>query len=131
MGAEAGLPARQNVAARVLATAGRLPEVERAVTGIGYQLDRLDATRAASGADDDDELPKDLSHITPAYKRALWIVVGLNVGYGLIEIVGGFLAERAERESFPAFATRLTDEELGALAGREPARARAGRDEED
>ncbi len=71
---------------------GRLPEVERAVTGIGYQLDRLDATRAASGADDDDELPKDLSHITPAYKRALWIVVGLNVGYGLIEIVGGFLA---------------------------------------
>lgn len=71
---------------------GRLAEVERAVTGIGYQLDRLDAPKAASGADDDDELPKDLSHITPAYKRALWIVVALNVGYGLIEIVGGFLA---------------------------------------
>lgn len=71
---------------------GRLGEVERAVTGIGYQLDRLDAPRAASGAGDDDELPKDLSHITPAYKRALWIVVGLNVGYGLVEIVGGFLA---------------------------------------
>ena len=71
---------------------GRLAEVERAVTGIGYQLDRLDAPRAASGAGDDDELPKDLSHITPAYKRALWIVVGLNLGYGLVEIVGGFLA---------------------------------------
>lgn len=71
---------------------GRLAEVERAVTGIGYQLDRLDAPRAASGAGDDDELPKDLSHITPAYKRALWIVVALNVGYGLVEIVGGFLA---------------------------------------
>lgn len=71
---------------------GRLAEVERAVTEIGYQLDRLDAPRAASGADDDDELPKDLSHITPAYKRALWIVVALNVGYGLVEIVGGFLA---------------------------------------
>lgn len=71
---------------------GRLAEVERAVTGIGYQLDRLDAPRAASGADDDDELPKDLSHITPAYKRALWIVVALNVGYGLVEVVGGFLA---------------------------------------
>ena len=69
---------------------GRLAEVERAVTGIGYQLDRLDAPRA-SGADDD-ELPRDLSHITPAYKRALWIVVALNVGYGLVEIVGGFLA---------------------------------------
>lgn len=70
---------------------GRLAEVERAVTGIGYQLDRLDAPRA-SEASDDDELPKDLSHITPAYKRALWIVVGLNLGYGLVEIVGGFLA---------------------------------------
>ena len=70
---------------------GRLAEVERAVTEIGYQLDRLDAPRA-SEASDDDELPKDLSHITPAYKRALWIVVALNVGYGLVEIVGGFLA---------------------------------------
>ena len=70
---------------------GRLAEVERAVTEIGYQLDRLDAPRA-SEASDDDELSKDLSHITPAYKRALWIVVALNVGYGLVEIVGGFLA---------------------------------------
>lgn len=70
---------------------GRLAEVERAVTEIGYQLDRLDAPRAPE-ASDDDELPKDLSHITPAYKRALWIVVALNVGYGLVEIVGGFLA---------------------------------------
>lgn len=70
---------------------GRLAEVERAVTEIGYQLDRLDAPRA-SEASDDDELPKDLSHITPAYKRALWIVAALNVGYGLVEIVGGFLA---------------------------------------
>ena len=70
---------------------GRLAEVERAVTEIGYQLDRLDAPRA-SEASDDDELPKNLSHITPAYKRALWIVVGLNVSYGLVEIVGGFLA---------------------------------------
>ena len=42
---------------------------------------------------DDDDLPKDLSHITPAYRRALWIVVLLNVGYGIIEIVGGFIAE--------------------------------------
>jgi Co/Zn/Cd efflux system component/copper chaperone CopZ len=69
----------------------RLPEVERAVTGIGYRLDRLD--RPAAEADgDDDELPKDLSHITPAYKRALWIVVALNVGYGVIEMFGGFLS---------------------------------------
>lgn len=28
----------------------------------------------------------------PAYRRALWIVVILNVGFGLIEAAGGFLA---------------------------------------
>ena len=28
----------------------------------------------------------------PAYRRALWIVVLLNLGFGVIEIVGGFLA---------------------------------------
>ncbi|MEO9789464.1 MAG: cation diffusion facilitator family transporter [Aurantimonas coralicida] len=30
--------------------------------------------------------------ITPAYKRALWIVVALNVGYGIVEMFGGFLS---------------------------------------
>lgn len=28
----------------------------------------------------------------PAYRRALWLVVVLNVGFGLVEIVGGFIA---------------------------------------
>ena len=42
---------------------------------------------------DDDDLPKDLSHITPSYRRTLWIVVLLNVGYGLTEMIGGFLAD--------------------------------------
>ncbi|MDH5697338.1 MAG: hypothetical protein OEY54_02295 [Nitrosopumilus sp.] len=42
---------------------------------------------------DDDNLPKDLSHITPAYRRALWIVVLLNVGYGIAEMIDGFLAD--------------------------------------
>lgn len=28
----------------------------------------------------------------PAYRRALWWVVVLNVGFGLIELVGGFIA---------------------------------------
>ena len=42
---------------------------------------------------DDDDLPKDLSHITPEYRKALWIVVLLNVGYGLVEMIGGFLAD--------------------------------------
>src|SRR5688500_8698446 len=40
----------------------RLPEVERAVAGLGYRLDRLDRPAPAAGGDDDDELPKDLSH---------------------------------------------------------------------
>lgn len=66
--------------------AARLPEIERTVTGLGYQLTRLEAAN-----DDDDKIP-DLSHVTPAYTRALWIVVLLNAGYGLVEIVGGFLA---------------------------------------
>lgn len=69
-----------------------LPEIERAVTGLGYRLDRLDRPARAETAGDDDEPPKDLAHITPGYKRALWAVVLLNVGYGLVEIVGGFLA---------------------------------------
>lgn len=41
----------------------------------------------------DDDLPQDLAHITPEYRRALWIVIVLNVGYGLIEMAGGFLAD--------------------------------------
>ena len=28
----------------------------------------------------------------PAYRRALWIVVLLNLGFGIVEIVGGFVA---------------------------------------
>jgi hypothetical protein len=62
-----------------------LPEVERSITGLGYRLARIDADEG------DDKIP-DLSHVTPAYKRALWIVVLLNAGYGVVEGVGGFLA---------------------------------------
>ncbi|MCU0624875.1 MAG: cation diffusion facilitator family transporter [Gemmatimonadaceae bacterium] len=95
--------ASQILTARV-ADSGVLPSVERAVAGLGYQLNRLDppdrapggAARPASpGGDadgDPDDLPKDLSHITPGYRRALWIVVLLNVGYGVVEAVGGFLS---------------------------------------
>lgn len=72
----------------------QLPEVESAVAAQGYQLDRMDASRPAGDAAEDaaDRIP-DLSHVTPAYKRALWIVVLLNVGYGVAEIVGSFLAD--------------------------------------
>jgi Co/Zn/Cd efflux system component/copper chaperone CopZ len=72
-----------------------LGRVERAVGTLGYQLQRIAARGAeadgAAGGDDDD-LPRDLSSVTPAYKRALWIVVLLNVGYGAVEMVGGFLS---------------------------------------
>ena len=40
----------------------------------------------------DDDRPGDLGHITPAYHRELRIVLGLNLGYGLVEAVGGFVA---------------------------------------
>lgn len=32
------------------------------------------------------------AEVDPAYRRALWWVVILNIGFGLVEIVGGFLA---------------------------------------
>ena len=71
----------------------RLPVVEQVVTSLGYQLDRIGQPKVAGAEtdEDDDKIP-DLSHVTPAYKRALWIVVLLNVGYGVIEIFGSFLS---------------------------------------
>jgi len=41
---------------------------------------------------DDDCGAKDLTHATLAYRRALWIVVLLNLGMGAAEMIGGFLA---------------------------------------
>jgi Co/Zn/Cd efflux system component len=32
------------------------------------------------------------AQVDPAYRRALWIVVVLNVGFGFLELAGGFLA---------------------------------------
>ncbi len=67
----------------------RLPEIERTITGLGYKLSRLDTAEAGSN----DEGTKDHSHTTPAYRRALWIVVLLNVAMGLAEIAAGFIAD--------------------------------------
>lgn len=74
-----------------LADAAVLPEVERAVAGLGYHLEPLDraARREATG---DDDLPLDPRSAPPGYIRALWVVVALNLGYGVIEAVGGFLS---------------------------------------
>lgn len=77
--------ASQEMTLRIDETAAPLAEVERAITRLGYKLARL-------GVDEDDDKIPDLSHVTPAYKRALWIVVLLNAGYGAIEIFGGFVA---------------------------------------
>ena len=66
------------------AVALALPEIERKIRGLGYELARLDV--------DCDETIPHLTHVTPAYKRALWIVVLLNLGYGIVETVGGFVA---------------------------------------
>lgn len=76
---------------RATRLAASLPRVEEAVTGLGYRLEPLDRPPIPMADDDDAGVP-DLSHTLPAYRRALWIVVLLNLGYGLIEIVAGFLA---------------------------------------
>lgn len=63
----------------------RLSDVEHAVTDAGYHLERL--LPDASG-DPREARP----HLSAGYRRALWIVVALNVGYGIVEMIGGFLA---------------------------------------
>lgn len=41
---------------------------------------------------DCDSCHADVTHASPAYRRALWLVVLLNLGYGVVEMVGGFIA---------------------------------------
>ena len=40
----------------------------------------------------EDRRPKDLTHSTPGYRRALWLVAFLNLAMGAAEIIGGYLA---------------------------------------
>lgn len=68
-----------------------LAAVERKVSTIGYRIDRLDVPGAATASEANNRAAAK-SHITPEYRHALWIVIGLNVGYGIIEMFGGFLA---------------------------------------
>ncbi|WP_461415612.1 cation transporter [Gemmatimonas sp.] len=90
--------ATQIMTARLSDTAA-VRAVEQAVGAIGYQLVPLDQIEARSDfrteSDEtggEDELPNSRRQIAPGYKRALWIVVLLNVGYGVVEAVGGFLS---------------------------------------
>lgn len=59
--------------------------VEQAVAAIGYRLTPIGEQASDPGAT--------TAHASAAYRRALWIVILLNVGYGLIEMVGGFLSD--------------------------------------
>jgi hypothetical protein len=43
--------------------------------------------------------------------------------------VGGWVAQRGQGETFRTFVDRTTDEDLGQLAGREPAPARPKKEE--
>jgi Co/Zn/Cd efflux system component len=58
--------------------ASDLTRLERAVTGLGYHLARQDGH------------PTELGRVSPAYRRALWIVAALNLGYGVVETGAGF-----------------------------------------
>lgn len=81
--------ASQIMTLSVAEPADQLKGVERVVTDLGYHLQRIEA----DSWDDIDESPKDLSHVSSGYRRALWIVVVLNVGYGFVEIFGGFWSD--------------------------------------
>ena len=81
--------ATQTMTVRAADPKSELPKVERAVTEIGYKLNKI--TDVDVG-DEDGTAAVRQSHITPQYKRALWIVILLNVGYGIVEIIGGFIA---------------------------------------
>ncbi len=72
--------ASQHMSVRVVQPQS-LQEMEKAVTALGYELLPI--------SDGDEAAP---AHLKPAYKRALLIVVALNLGYGFVEMVGGFLA---------------------------------------
>ena len=61
-----------------------LGEIEQTIINLGYKLVQI--------TDGNAELSKKPPNISPIYKRALWIVVLLNVGYGMIEIFGGYIA---------------------------------------
>lgn len=66
----------------------RLPDVERAVQALGYHLERVDAAAPGGPGEAKDAIRRD-----PAYRRALWVVVLLNVGYGIIEIGAGLAGQ--------------------------------------
>lgn len=59
---------------------GSTESITQAINAIGYQLEPITGDNTPAQAN-------------PAYRRALWIVILLNVGYGVIEMAGGFLSD--------------------------------------
>ena len=59
-----------------------LPQVRPALEATGYGFARIEG----------DDASTDPAHRDPSYRRALWIVVALNLGYGVVEMAGGFLS---------------------------------------
>lgn len=70
-----------------------LQSVEGAVKKLGYQILRVTESVLDEGSSEAEALPTKLSHVTPAYRRALWTVFLLNAGYGVIEVVAGYFAK--------------------------------------
>ncbi|MEL7234088.1 MAG: cation transporter, partial [Chloroflexota bacterium] len=66
----------------LLTLEAHLPEIERAIATTGYGFERIEA----------EEVSFRPAYKDPFYRRALWIVVGLNLGYGIVEMLGGFMS---------------------------------------
>jgi cation diffusion facilitator family transporter len=62
-------------------TSEDLASIREVVAGLGYRLEPANETTSGTP-----------SHLLPSYRRALWIVVALNLGYGIVQTIGGFLA---------------------------------------
>lgn len=75
--------ASQEMTLRLRGDVDPLPALEQTVTDLGYRIARLDLEQ--------DGKPSP-THVTSSYRRALWMVILLNLGYGAIEIVGGTVA---------------------------------------
>ncbi len=66
--------------------------VERVVFDLGYRLERLAEGASVGESSASDDVASTRGGVSPGYRRALWIVVLLNAGYGVVEAVGGFLS---------------------------------------
>ena len=67
-------------------------------------------------------LGPDAAIARPVFRR----VPSEDLDEAVAGLVGGWIEQRGADEQFAAFTHRLADDELGVLAGREPARARGG-----